>query len=97
MAGHVYVGHTFAGEDVHLFHRRVGRITSTKVLSRARMRASPAPGQYVAFLILAVKIDTDAAYQTALKEAADYEKKNPGKTISFLLEKATSSPIRSGG
>jgi hypothetical protein len=44
------------------------------------------------FLILAVKIDTDAAYQTAMKEAADYEKKNPGKQISFLLEKVNKYP-----
>jgi hypothetical protein len=40
-----------------------------------------------AFLIGAVKIDTDAAYNTAKPKAADYEKKAPGKRISFLLEK----------
>jgi len=40
-----------------------------------------------AFLIAAVKVDTDAAYKTALKEAGDYDKKNPKQTISFLLER----------
>jgi len=38
------------------------------------------------FLIAAVKTDSDEVYRTALKKAADYEKKNPGKTISFILE-----------
>ena len=40
-----------------------------------------------AFLIAAVKIDTDAALKTAAKEAADYDKKNPKQTISFELAK----------
>jgi hypothetical protein len=40
----------------------------------------------------AVKIDTDAAYETAKKKAVDYEKKNPDKTISFLLEKTEKYP-----
>jgi hypothetical protein len=44
------------------------------------------------FPIAAVKVDTDAAYQTALKKAADYEKKNPGKPIMFLLEKNEKFP-----
>jgi hypothetical protein len=39
------------------------------------------------FLIAAVKIDTDAAYKAALAEAVDYDKKNPGKPITLLLEK----------
>jgi len=38
------------------------------------------------FLIAAVKTDSDEVYATALKHAADYEKKNPGKPITFLLE-----------
>jgi hypothetical protein len=44
------------------------------------------------FPIAAVKVDTDAAYKTALAKAADYEKKNPGKPISFLLEKNEKFP-----
>jgi hypothetical protein len=44
------------------------------------------------FLMAAVKIDTPAAYETALKEAADYDKKNPGKPITFLLEKVNKHP-----
>ena len=39
------------------------------------------------FLIAAVKIDTDAAYKTAAKKAADAAKQNQQQTISFLLEK----------
>jgi len=44
------------------------------------------------FLIAAVKVDTDAAYKTALEKAADYEKKNPGKPITYILEKTTKHP-----
>jgi hypothetical protein len=44
------------------------------------------------FNILAVKIDTDAAYRTALGKAADYEKKSPGKPITLLLEKDKKFP-----
>jgi hypothetical protein len=38
------------------------------------------------FSMAAIKIDSDQAYQTALKKAGDYDKKNPGKPITFLLE-----------
>jgi hypothetical protein len=38
------------------------------------------------FLIGAVKIDTDAALQTAKTKAVDYDKKHPGQPIVFLLE-----------
>src|SRR2546422_851954 len=38
------------------------------------------------FLIAAVRTDSDEVYATALKHAADYEKKNPGKLITFLLD-----------
>jgi hypothetical protein len=41
------------------------------------------------FLIPALKIDSDAAYETALKKgkkAADYTKAHPDLTISFVLE-----------
>jgi hypothetical protein len=41
------------------------------------------------FLIGGVKVDTDAAYNTAKPKAADYEKKAPSKRISFLLEMNT--------
>lgn len=44
------------------------------------------------FLIAAVKADTDAAYKAALVEAADYDKKNPGKPITLLLEKNPKFP-----
>jgi hypothetical protein len=44
------------------------------------------------FLIAAVRTDTDAAYKTALGEAGDYDKKNPGKPITLLLEKNQKFP-----
>jgi hypothetical protein len=45
------------------------------------------------FLMLAVKIDTDTAYKTALANGgAEYDKKNPGKPISILLEKVAKHP-----
>ncbi len=44
------------------------------------------------FLIAAVKVDTDAAYKTALGQAGDYDKKNPGKPITLLLEKDPQFP-----
>jgi len=47
---------------------------------------SPARGPK-SFPIAAAKKDSVSVYQTALTKAADYDKKNPGKTISFLLER----------
>jgi hypothetical protein len=44
------------------------------------------------FLIAALKTDSDEVYETAVKKAADYEKKNPDKPISFLLEKTEQFP-----
>ena len=44
------------------------------------------------FLMLAVKVDTDAAYKTALANGGADDKKNPGKPISLLLEKVTKHP-----
>ncbi len=50
-------------------------------------------GTNAPFLMLAVKIDTDAAYKTALEHGgADYDKKTPGKPISLLLEKVAKHP-----
>jgi len=43
-------------------------------------------GMQKPFLMAAVKFDSDQAYQTALKKGAEYDKKNPGKPIIFLLE-----------
>jgi hypothetical protein len=37
-------------------------------------------------IIQAVQTDSDAAYEAAIGRAAAYEKKNPGKTISVVLE-----------
>jgi hypothetical protein len=44
------------------------------------------------FLIAAVKTDSDAAYKTALGQAADYDQKNPGKPIILLLERTAKFP-----
>jgi hypothetical protein len=38
------------------------------------------------FVMAAVKVDSTAAYETALKRGADYAKKNPDMPINFLLE-----------
>ena len=45
-----------------------------------------------AFTIQAVSIDTTAAYKTALAQAGDYDKKNPGMNIAFVLEKTSKFP-----
>ena len=44
------------------------------------------------FPMAAIKVDSDAAYQTASKKGAEYDKKNPGKPINFLLESNTKFP-----
>ncbi len=44
------------------------------------------------FLMASIKVDSDEAYKTALKKAAEYDKKNPGKPINFLLEANTRFP-----
>jgi hypothetical protein len=44
------------------------------------------------FLIAAVKVDTGAAYKTALTKAGEYDKKHPGLTISMLLERNKQYP-----
>ena len=44
------------------------------------------------FNIQAIKVDSDEAYKTALTKAAAYEKKNPGKGITFLMESTTRAP-----
>jgi hypothetical protein len=49
-------------------------------------------GQESSFLIQAASVDTDKAYKTALEQAGDYDKKNPGMNISFLLEKTPKFP-----
>lgn len=54
---------------------------------------TPPEGNAGSFLIAAVKTDSDVAYETALKEGgAEYNKKNPGKPITFLLEKGSKFP-----
>ncbi len=45
-----------------------------------------ASGSDKPFLIAAVKVDSDDAYQAALKKATDYASKHPDMTISYLLE-----------
>ncbi|MCC6586766.1 MAG: hypothetical protein IT168_08755 [Bryobacterales bacterium] len=44
-------------------------------------------GQTAPFPIQALKIDSDAAYQTAVKKSADYLKKNPDLPVHMVLEK----------
>lgn len=49
-------------------------------------------GHGLPFLIAAVKVDTDAAFKTAMEKAAEYDKKNPGKPITYILEKTAKHP-----
>jgi hypothetical protein len=49
-------------------------------------------GPVTPFLIAAVKTDSNEVYETALKKGAEYDKKNPDKPISFLLEKSDRFP-----
>jgi len=51
-----------------------------------------AHGVEAPFPIQAVKIDTDAAFKTALTKAAEYDKKNPTMQIVYMLEKTTKHP-----
>ncbi|HTS65568.1 MAG TPA: hypothetical protein VMH28_26280 [Candidatus Acidoferrales bacterium] len=57
---------------------------------------SGARGVESPFLMAAVKVDSDAAYkkamETTVSKAADYDKKNPGKPITILLEKTNKHP-----
>jgi hypothetical protein len=43
-------------------------------------------GQAKPFLIAALKVDSDQAFETAMKKGADYAKKHPDMPVSFLLE-----------
>lgn len=50
-------------------------------------------GTNTPFPMLAVKVDTETAYKTAVANGgAEYDKKNPGKPISILLEKVAKHP-----
>ena len=50
-------------------------------------------GNNTPFPMIAIKVDTDAAYKTALANGgSDYDKKTPGKPIAFLLEKVAKFP-----
>jgi hypothetical protein len=53
-------------------------------------------GVLTPFLMAAIKVDSDAAYKTAMEtpmsKAADYDKKNPGKPITIMLEKSNKHP-----
>jgi len=53
---------------------------------------SAARGNQTPFLMAAVKVDTDKAFETALKNGAEYDKKNPDRPILILLEKNTKFP-----
>lgn len=44
------------------------------------------------FIMASVKIDSDDAYKAAMKKGAEYDAKNPGKPINFLLEANTKFP-----
>lgn len=49
-------------------------------------------GQQKTFRTMAFKVDSTAAYKTAMTKAADYAKKNPDKPVTFLLESTKQFP-----
>lgn len=49
-------------------------------------------GQAAPWLIQALKVDSDQAYEDAAKKSADYIKKNPDKPVFFLLEQISRFP-----
>lgn len=49
-------------------------------------------GPGVPFLLAAIRVDSDQAYQTAAQKSQDYIKKHPGMPISFLLEQTNRFP-----
>jgi hypothetical protein len=51
-----------------------------------------ARGPAVPFETLALKVDTDQAYETAAKKSQEYIKKNPSKPVVFLLEQTKQFP-----
>ena len=52
-------------------------------------------GQAMPWAVQAFKIDSDAAYEAALKKGEAYAKKNPDKPITFLLEQTKRHPYLS--
>jgi len=49
-------------------------------------------GGALPFDMVAIRVDSDEAYDNAAKKSADYIKKNPDKPISYLLEHLTRFP-----
>jgi|SRR5579872_1232939 len=49
-------------------------------------------GPGVPFLIAAIRVDSDKAYEIAAEKSQDYIKKHPGMAISFLLEQTNRFP-----
>ena len=62
------------------------------VFSLGEQAWSGSQGVDTAFDYRAASIDSPAAYKTADEKAADYDQKNPGMPISFLLEKTDQFP-----
>ena len=73
------------------------KATCTKARSPDPSKAGAATrGLNSSFLMAAIKVDTDAAYKTAMEtlrsHAAEYDKKNPGKPITIMLERTAKHP-----
>jgi len=49
-------------------------------------------GPSVPFLIAAIRVDSDKAYEIAAEKSRDYIKKHPGMPISYLLEQTNRFP-----
>jgi hypothetical protein len=88
----------FASESLSM--KRAYTFSVYEVSATLRQGIFPeAPGGWSndnrAFLIAAVKTDTDQAWETALKHGEEYNRKNPGVPISYTLEmgRNTNDPV----
>ena len=62
------------------------------VFGGAQERYSGPRGQEKPFPVTVVRVDTDKAYEVALKHGAEYVKAHPDMPISFMLELTPRSP-----
>ncbi len=56
------------------------------------IESSSSRGNRVPFLIAAIRVDSEKAYEIAAEKSEDYIKKHPGMPISFLLEQTNRLP-----
>ena len=86
MAGDLRLRQPGQGQELHLFRGGIGRQSASGRVRRTGSKWSGPSGAAKPFIMAAIKIDSDQAYEAAMKKGAEYDKKNPGKPINFLLE-----------